>query len=123
MKNWTKVTSKNNLDPSAIMSFSSRDSTARHNWRLNPTQKRHYSPGNEVDPRIHHSFLPPNTCEQTILWTLSKTTPSTRRGGQFFQLISVERLQAYQLKELTTISCWKASSCSRSILKTSRHIL
>ena len=42
-----------------------------------------------------------------ILGTLSKTAPSTWRAGQFFQLVSVARWQAYQLKELTTTSCWK----------------
>ena len=41
-----------NLDPRAIMSFTSSDSTAsnasNHNWWLSPTRKRHYGPGNEV---------------------------------------------------------------------------
>ena len=38
---------------------------------------------------------------------LRKTTPSTRRGRQFFQLVSVPRWQAYQLKGMTTTSCWR----------------
>ena len=37
--------------------------------------------------------------------TLSKTTPSTGRGGQFFQLISLLLGNTYQLKELAAMSC------------------
>ena len=36
-----------NLNPSTIMSFTSKDSTA--------TRKRHYSPGNEVDESLQAS--------------------------------------------------------------------
>ena len=39
------------------------------------------------------------------LGTLSKTTPSTGRGGQFFQLIDFSPSNTYQLKELATTSC------------------
>ena len=34
--------------------------------------------------------------------TLSKTTPSTGRGGQFFQLTGFSSGNTYQLKELAT---------------------
>ena len=37
--------------------------------------------------------------------TLSKTTPLTGRGGQFFQLISLLLGNTYQLKELAAMSC------------------
>ena len=37
-----------NLDPRAIISSLSRDSTASYNWRLSPTRKRHYGPGKMV---------------------------------------------------------------------------
>ena len=40
-----------------------------------------------------------------LLDTLSKTTPSTGRGGQFFQLISLLPGNTYQLKKLVATSC------------------
>ena len=40
-----------------------------------------------------------------IVDTLSKTTPSTGRGGQFFQLITLLPGNTYQLKELAATSC------------------
>ena len=40
-----------------------------------------------------------------ILETLRNTTSSTRRVGQFFQLISGSPDNAYQLKEVATTSC------------------
>ena len=40
-----------------------------------------------------------------LICTLSKTTPSTGHGGQFFQLIGLSPGNTYQLKELATTSC------------------
>ena len=39
------------------------------------------------------------------LGTLSNRTPSTGRGGQLFQLISLSPGNTNQLKELATTSC------------------
>ena len=41
----------------------------------------------------------------TTLGTLRNTTPSTRRGGQFIQLISLSPGNTYQLKKLAAMSC------------------
>ena len=41
----------------------------------------------------------------STLDTLSKTTRSTGRGGQFFQFISLLPGNTYQLKELAVTSC------------------
>ena len=46
-----------------------------------------------------------STSIDVIINTLSKTTPSTGRGGQFFQLISLLPGNTYQLKELAATSC------------------
>ena len=43
--------------------------------------------------------------------TLSKTTPSTRRGGQLFQLTSLLPDNTYQLKKTGGHVMLKASSC------------
>ena len=53
----------------------------------------------------HKSVYVSADVREPLIDTLSKTTPSTGRGGQFFQLISLLLGNTYELKELAATSC------------------
>ena len=59
--------------------------------------------GSEIQEREHIRVS--KHVLRATLDTLSKTTPSTGRGGQFFQLTSLLPGNAYELKELAATSC------------------
>ena len=49
------------------------------------------------------------------LGALSKMTPSTRRGGQFFQLIGVARVASLSIERTDHYVLLKASCCLRTL--------